>query len=135
MAGDCAVGSFGLDCLSVRRQKHGGHQPERSESLRDNVGLDVTIIVFAGPDIAARPFERRCDHVVDQAVFVGDPDGVEPGFEFVLEYLLEQVFEAAIIGLQDRVFGREIDRIFPVQAVIERGTGKITDRIVKIIHG
>ena len=45
VAGDCTVGSFRLECLSVRGGEGGGHETERSETLSDNVGLDITIVV------------------------------------------------------------------------------------------
>ncbi len=67
-----AVRGLGLDGLAVRRHQHRGHQAERAEALRDGVGLHVAVVVLAGPDIAARPLQRRGDHVVDQAVLVGD---------------------------------------------------------------
>ena len=124
-----AVGGFGLDRLAVRRHQHRGHQAERAVALRDGVGLHVAVVVLAGPDVAARPFHRRGDHVVDQAMFVGDLLGVELRLEFAVENLLEDVLEAAVIGLEDGVLGRQIDRIALGEALVERGAGEIGDRI------
>jgi hypothetical protein len=53
-----AVGGFGFDRLAVGRHQHRGHQAERAEALRHRVGLHVAVVVLAGPDIAARPFQR-----------------------------------------------------------------------------
>src|SRR3546814_5239701 len=74
-----------------------------SSDLR--IRLDVAVIILAGPDELARPFQRRCDHVVDEAVFIDDVRLLELVGEFGVEHLLEQVLEAAVIGLQDRVLG------------------------------
>src|SRR3546814_2562669 len=76
-----------------------------SSDLR--IRLDVAVIILAGPDELARPFQRRCDHVVDEAVFIDDVRLLELVGEFGVEHLLEQVLEAAVIGLQDRVLRSE----------------------------
>ena len=59
VAGDGAVRRLGLDDLAVGRHQHRGHQAERAEALRHGVGLHVAVVVLAGPDIAARPLQRR----------------------------------------------------------------------------
>ena len=66
-----AVRRFGFDRLAVRRHQHGGHQAERAVALGDGVGLHVAVVVLAGPQIAAVPLQVGGDHVVDQAVLVG----------------------------------------------------------------
>ena len=92
--------------------QHRGHQAERAEALRHRVGLHVAVVVLAGPDIAARPFQRRRDHVVDQPVLVGQIFfSSNFGLELLVEDLLEDVLEAAVIDLEDGVLGREIERI------------------------
>src|SRR3546814_8016452 len=58
----------------------------------------------------------------------------EFAFEFTVEYFLKQILEAAVIGLQDGVLGRQIDRPVTVEAVIHRGAGEIADRFVEIVH-
>ena len=60
---------------------------------------------------------------------------LEPVLELGLVDLLEQVLEAAVIGLEDRVLGRQIDRIAARQAIVQRGAGEIADRIVQVVHG
>ena len=56
------------------------------------------------------------------------------GLELLVEHLLEQLHEAAVIVLQDGVLGREIDRIAARQAVVERGAREVADRLVEIVH-
>jgi hypothetical protein len=72
VAGHRAVRGFGFHGLAVRRHQHRGHQAERAEALRHRVGLHVAVVVLAGPDIAAGPFQACRDHVVDQAMLVPD---------------------------------------------------------------
>ena len=134
VARDGAVGGFGFDRLAVRRHQHRGHQAERAIALRDRVGLDVAVIVLARPDIAAGPFEAGRNHVVDQAVFVGAVELGELVLELGVEHFLEDVLEAAVIGLEDRVLGREIDRPFALAAEVERGAREIADRLVEVVH-
>jgi hypothetical protein len=57
-------------------------------------------------------------------VLVGDPGLVELGLELGLEDLGEQVLEPAVVGLEDRVLGRQVDRVTPLQAVVQRRRAK-----------
>ena len=129
-----AVRRLGQHGLAVRRHQHARHQPERAEALRHRVGLHVAVVILARPHIAARPFQRRRHHVVDQPVLVGEPARFELRLELGLVDLREQVLEAAVIGLEDRVLGGEIDRHVAVQPVIERGPGEVANRVVEIEH-
>ena len=113
-----AVRGLGLDGLAVGRHQHGRHQAERAEALRDRVGLDVAVVVLAGPDEAAVPLERGRDHVVDQAVLVDDALRLELAGELLVEDLLEQVLEPTVVLLEDRVLRRQVDRPAAVEAVV-----------------
>src|SRR3546814_2636280 len=73
-------------------------------------------------------------HVVDQAMFVDDADRVELRLEFGLEHFFEQILEAAVIGLEDRVLGRQIHRPLAREAIVEAGACEVADRIVEIVH-
>ena len=53
VARDRAVRGLGLDRLAVGRHEHRRHQAERAIALRDDVGLDVAVVVLAGPDEAS----------------------------------------------------------------------------------
>jgi hypothetical protein len=59
---------------------------------------------------------------------------VELRLELGVEDLLEDVLEAAVIGLEDGVLGREVDRVVAQQAVVERGAREVADRLVEIVH-
>ena len=132
--GHRTVGRLGLDRLSVRRHQHARHQPERAEALRDDVALDVAVVVLARPDVATFPLQGRGDHVVDETVLVRQPLGRKVGLELGVKHLLEDVLEAAVVGLEDGVLRREIHREAARQAVTETRPGEVADRIVEVVH-
>ena len=98
-----SVGRFCLNRLTIRCHEDRGHKAERAKALCDNVRLHVAIIVFARPHITARPFNRGRDHVVDQTMLISNTERLELALELGVKDFLEDVFEAAIIGLQDCV--------------------------------
>ncbi len=134
VAGNRAVRGFGFDGLAIGRHQHAGHQAKRAEALRNHIGLDVAVVVLAGPHELAAPLERSGDHVVDQAVFVGDVRFGELVLEFAFEHFLEQVLEAAIVLLENGVLGRQIHRPAAVEAVVHAGTREVADAVVEIVH-
>lgn len=64
MPSDGSVGGLSLHRLAVRGDKLGGHHAKRAVALGNNVGLDVTVVVLAGPDKAAVALDRLGYHVV-----------------------------------------------------------------------
>ena len=103
VARHCAVRGFSLNGISVRCHQDRRHQSQRPKALRNRVGLHVTVIVLTGPNELATPFHGRSDHVIDQAMFVDDAGGIKLRLELGLEDFFEEVFEAPVIGLQNRV--------------------------------
>ena len=110
VTGHRAMRGLGFHRPTVGGQEDARHQPERSEPLRDRIRLHVAVVILAGPDIAARPLERRGHHVVDQTMLVCEPERRILRLELGLVDFLENVLEAAVIDFQDRVLGGEIDR-------------------------
>lgn len=51
VASDGTVGSLGLESQTVRGGEGRGHQTQRAETLGDNVGLDVTVVVCSKLEI------------------------------------------------------------------------------------
>ena len=131
---DRAVGRLGLDRLPIGCHEHARHQAERAEALGHDIALHVAVVVLAGPDVAALPLERGGDHVVDQAMLVGDAFRGKLSLELGIEDLLEDVLEAAVVGLQDRVLRGEIDGVAAGQSVAEAGAGEVADRVVEVVH-
>ena len=129
-----AVRGFGFQHLAVGRGQHRGHQPERAETLCHDIRLHVAVVVLAGPDITARPLERSGYHVVDQPVLIGELLGFERRLELPVEDFLENILEATVIDLENRVLGRKIEWIAAIERVVHRGAGEIADRVVEIVH-
>jgi hypothetical protein len=96
--------------------------------------LHVAVVVLAGPHVAALPLQGRGHHVVDQPVLIGDAGGLELILELGVEDLLEQVFEAPVVALHDRVLGREVDGQAAVESVAHRGAREVADRVVEVVH-
>ena len=105
MARHRAVCGLGLDGLAVRGHQNRCHQAERSKALGHGIGLHIAVIVLAGPDKPAIPFQGAGDHVVDQAMLIGDAGVTELVGELAFIDFLEQVLEAPVIGFQDGVLG------------------------------
>ena len=61
---------------------------------------------------------------------------------FLLEYLLvlfivkflENIFETAIVFLQNCVFGGEVERVVALESILEAALGKGVDALVCVIH-
>ena len=83
VASDSTVGSLTLDSLAVGSDQNRGHQSERSKALSNNVGLNITVVVFACPHEAAFALQALGDHVVNQTMCVGDVLGVHHRFVFL----------------------------------------------------
>ncbi|AFT99004.1 NADP-dependent isocitrate dehydrogenase [Nocardia brasiliensis ATCC 700358] len=132
--GDGAVRGLRLTGLAVRGQQHRRHQAERTEALGHGVGLHIAVVVLTGPDVTALPLHGGGDHVVDEAVLVGQARRVELGLELGVEDILERVLEHAVVGLEDGVLRGQIHRVVLLQAVVERGAREIDDRVLEVVH-
>ena len=96
---DSSVSSLSLDGLSIRADEHRGHHSERAIAcitfmtsslpikitidrltLRNDIGLDITVVVLAGPHETTLGFEHLSDHVIDETVLVGNAELLELGF-------------------------------------------------------
>ena len=62
------------------------------------------------------------------------PGCLEVGPELALVDLGEEVLEAPVIALEDRVLGREIYGVTAVQAIAHRGPREVADRVVEVVH-
>ena len=125
--------SLGLDGLAVRGHEHARHQAEGTEALRDGIRLHVAVVVLAGPDVAAVPLERGCDHVVDETVLVGEAFGFVLVLVLLFEHLGEDVLEPSVIGLEDRVLRAQVHRVVAHQAIVEACAGETGDGIVEVV--
>ena len=83
----------------------GGHESEGAEALSDNVGLDIAIVVLAGPHNAALTLDDLGNHVVNKTVLVVNTLGLHLVDVVVLVLFLEDVNEQTVVLLQDGVLG------------------------------
>lgn len=105
MSRDSSVGGFRFDCFAIGADKDGCHESQRAESLGNDVRLDVAVVVLARPDELSGGFQALSDHVVDKTMLIPDVRLFERGLVLGLVDFLENVFEAAVVLLQNRVFG------------------------------
>ena len=134
MARHGAVGGLGLHRLSVRSDQHRGHQPQRTEALRHGVRLHVAVVVLAGPYETAAPLEGRSHHVVDQPVFVGQPERIHPLLVVRPINLLENILEPAVVLFENRVLRAQIEGPSLAQGHVETGMGESPDRGIGVVH-
>ena len=111
-----------------------GHETKGTEALCDNIRLDITVVVLAGPDESTISLDYLSDNIVDQSVLV-----VQALCLHLLKVLftidaLEGVNEKAIILLQDGVLARHLKREVSVESVAETGASESFDGLVRVEH-
>ncbi len=73
------MGSLRLDGLSIRGNQFARHHSQTPETLGEDIGLDVSVVVFACPDESTGGFDSLGDHVIDESMFVVDAGSIEFG--------------------------------------------------------
>lgn len=133
VSGDGAVGGFGLHRAAVRAHEHRGHETERAVALCHRVGLHVAVVILARPHEATVRFHRVCHHVVDQPVLVPHVARLELRLVLLVIDLLEDVLETAVVLLQDRVLGRQVERKAARQRILERAVRERANALVGVV--
>jgi hypothetical protein len=134
MASDCAVSSFSFHGFAVGHDKDRSHETQRAVALGDNVGLDITVVVFAGPDEATLRFEGLGDHVIDETMFIPEAFGFVLLFVLFFVDFLENIFETAIVFFEDGVFGGHVEREATFEGKLERRMSKAFDGSIRVVH-
>lgn len=109
-------------------------QLQRNPTLSKEIRLDITIIIFASPDIAALALEDVSDHIVDEPMLIPQLLGLEVLLVVLVVEFLEDIFEPSIVFLEDGVLRGEVERIVPVQGELETAVGEGMDRIIMVEH-
>ena len=135
VAGYGTVGGFGFHGQTIRSDQGGCHQAQRTKTLGDGVGLDISVVVLAGPDKFPVPFEGRSHHVINQAVFIDGALGVHALFEFRLVDFFENVLETAVVLFENGVFGGQVQGPTFEQSLVKTGSGKASYGFFGIVHG
>lgn len=132
--GDSVVSSFCFNCFVIWGYQDRGYQVEGVEVLGNGVGLNVVIIVFVCLDKIIGLFYGCSNYVVDQMVFVGNVFCLECVFEFGVKDVLEDIFEVAVIGFQDCVFGGQVNWLVMLQVVIYVGVCEVFDVFIQVVY-
>src|SRR3546814_2062071 len=85
------------------------------------------VVVLACPDVSALPLECGSDHVVDEAVLLGQTCSIELSLELGLVDVLEDVLEGTVVRLENGVLGGQVHRVVLLQSVGERRASEVTD--------
>jgi hypothetical protein len=112
------VSSFGLN-VAIRRDEHTRHQSETSISLSNDITLDVSIVVLAGPDESSVALDSISHQIVNESMLIPKPSLLELLLIILLVDLLKDIFESSIVSLQDGILGAQVKWIVPLQSVFE----------------
>jgi hypothetical protein len=103
-------------------------------TLSEQIRLNITIVVFAGPNISSFALEYIGNHIVDKSVLIPDALLLEIGFVMFVVKVLEDVLETTIVLLQDGVLRGEVQRIIALQRKLEARVCEACDGVVLVEH-
>ena len=85
-----------------------GHKTKGAETLRNDIRLDITIVVLAGPNEAATSFDNLGNDVIDKTVLIPKVLSLELVIVLLAVQSLEGVYEETVVLLQNGVLAREL---------------------------
>ena len=100
VSGYSSMSCFSFDA-TISGYKNTCHKSETSIALCHNVGLDISIIILAGPQETSLTLYHVCHHIIDQSVLIPELSALKFRAVFTLINVLEDVLEATIILLQN----------------------------------
>ena len=120
--------------ISMRRYENRSHHRKGTECGGHHITHDITIVVFACPDKAALCFHDAGNGIIDQGVEVGNACLCKFLFVLCIEDLLEDIFEAVVILLGNRILTCKPQILFRGQCVLETASRKALYGIIQIVH-
>lgn len=102
--------------------------------MSDKVGLDVSIIVFAGPNVASFSLDDLGNHIVNKSVFIPNFFGFEFGLIDSFVEVVENILESAVISLEDGILGGHVEGVVSSDSVLEAGMGESFDGAIVVEH-
>ena len=120
--------------ISVRGYENRSHHRKGTEGGGYHVAHDIAVVVLAGPDKAALCFHDAGNGVVDQSVEVGNACFCKFLFVLCIEDLLEDILEAVIILLGNRILACKPQILFRGQCVLETASRKAFYGVIQIVH-
>ena len=91
--------------ISLWRDKHGSHHGKRTKCAGYHITHDITIIVFACPDVTAFGFHDTCNCIIDQCIEIGNSGFFKFFLILCVKDFLENVFKCMVIFFGNSVFG------------------------------
>lgn len=104
VSGDGTMGGLSFQNI-VGVEQDRGHETEGTESLSNDVGLNVSVIVFTGPNNSSVTLKSLSNHIINKSMLVIDFLGIELTLEFILVNLFEDILEETIVLLKNGVLG------------------------------
>jgi len=102
--------------------------------LSDNITLDITVIILAGPNITTLTFDSISNHIINKSMLVPKTHLLEFSFVCRLINFLENVLESTIISLQDSVLGAHIKWVSSVKSILKARISKSNNGLIGVIH-
>ena len=127
-----AVRGFVL-VVAMGADEHARHHREAAKGARDHVAHHVTVVVLAGPDETALGLHDARDGVVDEGVEVLDAGLLETRAVLGIEDVGEDVLEAVVVDLRDRVLGRKPQVLADFERVLEAAARKALDGGIEVV--
>jgi len=90
-------------------------------------------LTLKGHNEATLRLDHLGDHVVNETVLVPDLLGIEVLLVVLMEDLLEDVLEAAIVLLEDSVLGAHVQGKALHEGHLEGGVGKASDGLIGVV--
>ncbi|ESS69226.1 hypothetical protein TCDM_01967 [Trypanosoma cruzi Dm28c] len=123
-----------LDGSTIRRHENRRHEPKRTKSLSNTVGLDVTIVVLASPYVTTLTFHDVSNHVINKAMLI--PNASFLVFRLVgrFVHLRKNIFESTVVTFQNSVFRREIQWPFLGECVLKATLCEVFNAFIRVVH-
>ena len=118
MSGDSSVSGFRFEA-AIFIDENGSHQTERTETLSDDIRLDITVVVLACPNESTIGLHSIGDHIIDETVLIPKPSLVESLLVILVKDLLENVLESSIILLHNGILCAHVAWVLPFNGVFE----------------
>ena len=96
--------------------------------------MNISIIVFAGPNVTSIRLDHVCDHIVNQSVLVPQFLGFKLLLVLFLINFLESVLESSVVLLQNGVFGGQVERVFSLESKLEATVSESFNTLISVVH-
>ena len=127
-----SVSSF-IFIFTVGGDKDAGHQTQAAKGIRHHVAHNISIVVFASPDVATFRANNSRYRIINQRVEVFDARFLEFFFVFTVIEILKNILEAVVIFLRDSIFGGEPQILLCVESIVEAGAGEAFNAFIQIM--